>query len=355
MVKKDYYEILGVKKTDSSETIKKSYKKLALKYHPDKAGDDKKKKYEESFKEINEAYSTLSDPEKRKKYDSGESGFSQGSPFSQGSGFEGGDLSDILRDLFRNGSFGSQFSDDDSTSGQDLRYQLEIEFGEAVFGVEKELSINKDIFCESCKGDGSEDKKFEKCDKCGGHGAVKMSQRTPFGLISRTIRCDKCDGVGKTAENKCKRCHGAGILSGKDKVKVKIPAGIDDSQTLRVRHGGNAIKNGAEGDLFLVIRVRPHKIFKREGFDVYMDLPISFAQAALGADISILTLSSEEIKIKIDKGTESGSILRLKGRGIPYLNHPNRRGDQFVNIVVKTPKKLSKSQVKLFEELAKLD
>ena len=355
MAKKDYYEILGVKKTDSSETIKKSYKKLALKFHPDKASEDKKKEYEESFKEINEAYSTLGDENKRKQYDLG----GGQSHFNQGQGFHGGgNFSDILNDLLRNGAFGGQFYDEEeSDRGQDLRYALTIEFKEAAFGCEKEVLIKKNISCSACGGSGSEDDSFSTCSKCDGHGRVKLNRRTPFGVISQTIRCDNCKGEGQVTENKCLHCKGEGIFSSKEKVKIKIPAGIDHGQTLRVQGGGDAIRNGSEGDLFLSIQVKPHKIFKRHGSDIYMDLAISFSQAALGGEITIPTLSQEdtEIKIKIERGAESGSTLRLKGKGIPLLNNPHHRGDQFVNIKIRTPKKLSKAQAQLFEELAKLD
>jgi molecular chaperone DnaJ len=306
------------------------------------------------FKEINEAYSTLGDDEKRKQYDYGGNSSNHSGGYSSSS--RGRGFSDIFGDLFRNGSFGGGFSDDEEEEvDADLRYELTIEFTEAAFGCEKELLIKKDIFCDLCDGTGAEDKKLNNCDKCGGQGRVKINQRTPWGLMSQVIRCNNCNGTGKTALHKCSRCNGSRILNSKEKVSVKIPAGIDNGQTLRVRNAGNATENGEQGDLFLTIRVKPHKIFKREDFDIYMDLTISFAQAALGAEIAIPTLSGEEIKIKVANGTESGSILRLKDKGIAHLNNPNRHGNQFVKIVVKTPKKLSKAQTKLFEELAKLD
>jgi molecular chaperone DnaJ len=349
MAKKDYYEILGVKKTDSSETIKKAYKKLALKYHPDKAEADKKKEHEEKFKEINEAFSTLEDDVKRRKYDAGEA-----NPFtnSSSSSSRGGNFQDIFGDLFRNG-FGGQDYDDEVDP--DLRYEITIEFNEAVFGAEKEVLIKKNISCELCDGTGAENKVFRKCSKCNGQGRIKINQRTPFGMISQVGRCDNCNGEGQIPEEECPHCDGKGVFESREKVKIKIPKGIDNGQTLRVPGGGNATKNGDDGDLFLLIKVKPHKIFKRDGFDIYMDLNISFSQAALGTEIKIPTLSSEEIKIKVASGTQSGSVLRLKGRGIPVLNNPSHHGDQFVNITVNTPKKLSKAQTKLFEELLKLD
>jgi molecular chaperone DnaJ len=349
MTKKDYYEILGVKKGDSSDTIRKSYKKLVLKYHPDKAPDDKKKEYEEKFKEINEAFSTLEDEGKRKRYDmGGTESSSQGFSSRGGGGFE-----DIIN-LFRNGSFGGGYDDEEEEVDPDLHSEITIEFEEAVSGCEKEILIRKHIACDLCDGTGAEDKIFRKCSKCGGQGRLKVNQRTPFGMISQVVRCDNCNGEGQVPENMCPHCDGIGVFEDKEKVKVKIPKGIDNGQTLRIRGAGNAVRNSDGGDLFLLIKVKPHKTFKRNGFDVFMDLSINFSQAALGAEVSIPTLSGE-IKIKIASGTQSGSVLRLKDRGIPHLNSPSHHGDQFVNIIVKTPKKLSKTQTKLFEELAKLE
>jgi molecular chaperone DnaJ len=351
MTKKDYYEILGVKKGDSADVIRKSYKKLVLKYHPDKAEADKKKEYEEKFKEINEAFSTLEDDEKRRRYDMGESSHSaQGF----GGGSHGGGFEDILN-LFRNG-FGGGYSDEDEEDEveKDLRFRLIIEFKEAVFGCEKEILIERNVFCEECDGTGAEGKNFSKCYKCRGQGRLRVSQRTPMGIMTQVVRCDNCEGEGQIPEHRCKHCGGKGVFSNKEKVKVKVPAGIDNGQILKIKNNGNAIRNGPEGDLFLIINVKPDNTFRRDGFDVYIELSINFSQAALGAELEVPTLSSEKIKIKITKGTETGAVLRLKGKGIKNLNS-NHYGDQFVNITVRTPKKLSKAQTKLFEELAKLE
>ncbi|MEK6918676.1 MAG: J domain-containing protein [Nanoarchaeota archaeon] len=357
MAKKDYYEILGVKSTDSNETIKKNYKLLALKYHPDKAAPEKKKEYEEKFKEINEAYSTIGDEGKRRKYDSGETAQNfGGGGFSQSQGFGGEDLSDILSNLFGGGSFRNASKNQGGRRrGEDLSYEITIEFTEAAYGCEKEIIIKKDYVCENCEGSGSEDKEYDKCETCNGHGRLRISQKTPFGIMNQTIICEKCEGAGKIPKNKCTNCEGEGIINKKEKIKIKIPAGIDNGQTLRVVGGGQAIKNGEEGDLFLTVNVKEHKVFNRTEFDIHMDLEISFSKAALGGEVAVTTLKGELLRIKISKGTQTGSVLRLAGRGIPILNNNSKFGDQFIKIIVKTPKKLTKKQTKIFEELAKLE
>jgi molecular chaperone DnaJ len=345
---KDYYKILDVNKTDSVDVIKKSYKKLAMKYHPDKAGDDKKKEFEEKFKEINEAYSTLSDESKRGQYDAG----GQNNKFSQNSNFQGGDFSDLFGDIFGGGGFGGQSQEEELE--KDLHFRLTIDFTEAAFGCEKEIAIKKNISCKSCNGTGSENDDFQTCSKCAGHGRIEVTQQTPFGVMRQVRGCDGCNGEGQIPKVKCKKCKGSGIVNKKEKIKIQIPKGIDNGQTLRITNAGNASKGGRKGDLFLEINIKPHKIFKRDGFDVYMDFSITFAEAALGAEVSIPTLT-DKIKIKIAKGTESGSTLRLREKGIAYVNNPEYVGDQFVNLIVKTPKKLTRTQTKLFEELKKLD
>lgn len=344
MTEKNYYKILEVKKTDSIDAIKKSYKKLALKYHPDKAGEDKKKEFEEKFKSINEAYSVIGNEEKRARYDSGETSFGGGQR-SHGSNF-----SDIFKEMFGGGSFGNQYEEED----MDLHYRLVIEFREAAFGCEKEIMIDKDIHCSKCDGTGSKDDKFDTCGNCEGAGRVQMTQRTPFGMVRGEAKCGECSGEGKIPKNKCSNCEGNGIVRDKDKTKIKIPMGIDNGQTLRIMGEGNSVRGRSKGDLYLQIQIRPDEYFQRDGVDVYVEFPISFAQAALGAKVYVQTLSGE-VKIKVSKGIESGSILRIKGKGIPYVNTPKYKGDQFVKIIVKTPKKLSGAQKKLYKELEKLD
>jgi molecular chaperone DnaJ len=353
---KDYYETLGVKKTDSDDVIKKAYKKLALKYHPDKASDDKTKKaYEEKFKSINEAYTTLSDKTKRQNYDMGGSqGFGGGSRgahgFGGGQGFGGGDFADIFSDLFGGGRSSGR-----SRENLDLYESVTIKFEEAVFGVEKEIPVRKNVPCNKCRGSGAKDNKFDTCKNCDGRGRIQMQQRTPWGVINQAVTCDICEGKGKIPKEKCSNCNGAGIENKRTTVTISIPKGIDNGQTLRISNAGNASKTGRVGDLLLEVHVKSHKVFTRDRFDVHMDLPISFSQAALGDKVKIPTLDNEGLKIKIAKGTESGTVLRLKGKGIPFLDDPFYKGDQFVKIIIKTPKRLSKAQTKLFEELAKLE
>lgn len=344
MVDKDYYKILNVQKTDSIDVIKKSYKKLAMKYHPDKASEDKKQEFEDKFKDINVAYSCLSDEGKRRQYDAG----GQGSPFRQRGGGQGHrGFGDIFGDMFGGGHT-------EQGPDLDLHYRLVIDFMEAVLGCEKEISIKKNVPCKKCEGTGSKDGKFDSCKKCNGQGRIRMVQQTPWGAIRQEVKCDGCEGEGKITKNKCSYCNGNGIVNSREKVKVKIPEGIDNGQTMRVMNAGDSMKGGAEGDLFLEIQVKPHKVFKRDGVDVYMDFSISFAQAALGDEVIIPTLDNE-VKIKIGKGTKSGSVLRLRDEGVPHVNSPSYRGDLFVNVVVETPKKLSRAQVKLFKELRELD
>lgn len=222
-----------------------------------------------------------------------------------------------------------------------------------MFGCEKEIEIRKDISCESCGGTGAKDKKLERCDKCHGEGRIEVNRRTPFGIFRQVITCDECNGAGEIPKHKCQHCNGQGIAHEKIKIKIKIPQGIDNDQMIKVEGKGNAIKNGRNGNLFIVIHIRPHKVFKRDGDDVYMDFEITFSQAALGCKISIPTLRGTK-KIKIASGTESRTIIRLKEEGIENVNG-YRIGDQFINLKIKTPKKLTKNQKKLFEELAKLE
>ncbi len=355
MEKKDYYEILGVKKEDDKETIKKAYKKLALKYHPDRAPEDKKQEYEQKFKEISEAYAVLSDDSKKNKYDTyGHEGFDR--QYSQEDIFRGADFSSIFEDLF-GGSFFNNFNRRDNyereNDAEDLKYRLTIEFEEAVFGAEKEIEIKKNVVCKNCEGTGAKNKEFIKCEKCSGKGRINLEQRTPFGIIRQTRACSTCSGSGKIPKQVCSTCSGDGVINKKEKIKVKIPAGIDNGQILRVPNSGNEIYNGQAGDLLLVINVKPHSIFQRDGDDIYSDLEITFSQAALGSTISVPTLSGNT-KIKIPAGIQPDTVFRLKGKGVKNVSY-YRIGDQFIKIKIKTPKNLSKEQKQLFKELEKLE
>jgi len=358
MANKDYYNILGIGKTSTKEEIKKAYKKSALKYHPDRAPKEKKKEYEEKFKEISEAYSVLSDNSKRKNYDSfGQNPFNQN--YSQEDIFKDSDLSSILKDLFGSSFFGGSESEDSfynqeyAERGRDLEYGLSITLEEAVFGCEKEIEIMKAVLCDKCGGTGAENKEFEKCDKCGGTGRIVINRRTPFGTFHQEVLCNKCEGLGKIPKQNCKACDGKGLVNKKVKIKIKIPAGIESNQMLKVEGKGEVIKNGKPGDLFLVIQVKPQKIFSRQGKDIYSNLSITFSQAALGDKVKVPTMY-QDITVKIPAGIESGNVLRLKGKGVGDLKSSSK-GDQFIKIKIETPNKLSKKQKDIFKELKKLE
>ena len=237
--------------------------------------------------------------------------------------------------------------------GEDLQYRITIEFEEAVFGCEKEIVIEKNESCSSCDGTGSKDKEFSNCLKCGGRGRVIIEHETSFGRLRQEAACDECEGDGKVSKNKCKKCSGRGVVFEKKKIKIKIPRGIDNDQVIRVGGGGNDVKGGISGDLMVVVRVKPHDVFQRDGNNIIVDLELNFSKAALGCKISIPTLHGDE-KIKIAPGVESGTILRLRRKGVSDVNGYGV-GDQFVNIKVITPKKLNRKQKKLFNELAKLE
>ena len=356
--KRDYYEVLGVKKDASQDEIKKAYRKLAKANHPDQHPGDKA--CEERFKEANEAYEILSDEEKRKKYDQfGFAAFDPNAGFNGGGfgGFEGfggfGGFGDIFGDLFGGGFGGATRANPNAPRrGESLRATLNISFEEAAFGCKKEVTVARVEPCADCKGTGcAPGTTPEICPDCKGTGNVTVSQRTPFGVMQSSSPCSKCRGTGKIIHQPCKTCRGMGNIRRQHKVEIKVPAGIDDGQTINKPGGGNAGANGGPaGDLLVSIIVRPHPRFERDGTSVLLEQEISYAQAALGAEIEVPTLDGK-VKLSIPEGTQPGAVFRLKGKGIPYLRGSGR-GDQFVSVTVKVPKNLTSSQKELLRQFA---
>lgn len=347
--KRDYYEVLGVKKDASDDEIKKAYRKLAKENHPDLHPGDTE--CEARFKEANEAYAVLSDSDKRAKYD--QFGHAAFDPSMGGTGFTG-DFGDIFGDIFGD-LFGGrrQQRPNGPLRGSDIRVGVSITFEEAAFGCDKELSAPRVESCETCKGTGCEPgTTAEVCPNCSGTGSVRQQQRSPFGIIQTTGPCPNCNGSGKIIHQPCPDCHGSGNVRKQRKVTANIPAGIDNGQTLCLRGLGNAGKNGGPaGDMLVTITVRPHRIFQRDGNAVLYTMPISFAQAALGDEVQVPTIDGN-VKYTIPEGTQSGTVFRLKEKGIPNL-HGKGRGDQFITVNVVTPQNLSEVQKNLLREFAK--
>lgn len=360
MTKRDYYEILGVSKSATQEEIKKAYRKLALKYHPDKGGT---KEDEAKFKEVNEAYENLKDEKKRAAYDKfghagpkmgGSSGGFDWSDFAQG-GYGTGGFNVNFEDLGGIGDiFGEMFGGGTRTRrtqrGADIETQITIDFMEAVSGIDKEIVLDKQNKCDKCKGSGAEPgTKIKTCPTCGGSGQIKKARQTMFGTFAQVATCDECSGSGQIPEKKCSKCSGAGRIKERKGVKVKIPAGIEDGQTIRLSGKGEAGPIGTlAGDLYLNIRVRSDHRFEREGSNVKSTSEINFPEAALGTTVSVDTVRGK-VKLKIPAGTQSGKIFRLSEKGMPIINS-GKRGDHLVKIHVKTPTRLSRKQKKLLEE-----
>ena len=356
---KDYYNVLGVSKGASQDEIKKVFRELAHKCHPDKQGGSAEK-----FKEINEAYQVLSNPEKRQQYDQfgttfeqaqGQGGFSGFDGFRDFSGFANGfDMGD-LGDMFGFGDIfgGGRKSKGRAGRGRDIEMEIEIDFREAVFGAEKVLDLYKPGVCKNCGGSGADPKsKISTCKNCGGAGRVQVVQRTFLGNIQSVASCPDCNGEGKKAERECPECRGSGVVSDSKKLKIKIPAGIDNGQTIKISGEGEAGKRGGRaGDLFITFRVRPDRELRRKGNDILSKIDLSFAQAALGEKIEIETLDGK-VKLTVPAGTQSGQIFQLKGKGVPRLEGYGR-GDHLVEIKVLTPTGLSRRQKELLEELAR--
>ena len=346
--KRDYYEVLGVEKCASADEIKKAYRKLAKKYHPDLNPDDKEGA-EAKFKEATEAYEVLSDADKKQKYDQfGHAAFDQsagGGYGSYGGGFGDFDMGDIFSSFFGGGFGGGQRRNPNAPRrGRDLGYSVDLSFEEACFGAEREITINHLEKCDECGGSGAAKGNAPvTCPACHGTGQVTSVQRTAFGNFQSSRPCDRCGGKGTIIKDPCSACGGSGNVRRSKKVRVKIPAGIDNGQQVYVRGEGDAGTNGgANGDLILSVRVRSHKIFVRQGYDIYCDYPISFVQATLGAEVQVPTIDGK-VSYTIPEGTQSGTVFRLKGKGVQRVNS-TQRGDQYVTIKVEIPKGLSESQ-----------
>lgn len=352
MSKRDYYEVLGVSKTATQDELKKAYRKLARKYHPDLNKDNAEAA--EKFKECNEAYSVLSDEQKRAQYDQfGHAAFENGGMGGGGGfggaggfgGFGGSGMEDIFDMFFGGqGGRGGRSSKAGPQRGADLRFDLEISFEEAAFGLEKEINLYRDEVCDHCHGEGAEPgSKVETCPECNGSGYVRFTQNTMFGQMVNERPCSRCKGEGKIISEPCKECRGKGTVKRNKKLKVKIPAGVDNGSRLRVSNEGEAgAKGGPSGDLYVYLYVKPHKFFERDGTTVLCEVPINIVQATLGADIKVPTLDGQ-VTMKIPEGTQPGKVMRIKGKGIPGLRNSSR-GDQLVRIKVVVPTKLSDKQ-----------
>ncbi len=351
---KDYYKILGVSKNAAKEEIKKAYKELAKKYHPDLHKGDKEK--EEKFKELNEANLVLSDDKARANYDRfGAADFSNGSSYGTGTDFAGFDFSSgfdfDVDDIFSNFFGGStRRSRSRKRRGSDLRYNLDITLEEAAFGAEKTFEVNKYETCDKCSGTGAKKSSdVVVCPDCNGSGHVQRSQRTPFGIITTSMTCRKCKGAGQYVKDICSECDGKGSVRKKKKISIKIPAGIDTGNSLRVAGEGEVGIDGADsGDLYVVINVKEHSVFERRGDNIYCDVPLTFVQAALGADIEVPTLEGKA-KLKIPAGTQTNTIFRMRNKGISSLDGYGT-GDENVRVVVQVPEKLTKQQKELLEQ-----
>ena len=356
--KRDYYEVLGVDKSAGEDELKKAYRKMAKKYHPDLNPGDAAA--EKSFKEVNEAYEVLSDKDKRARYDQfGHAGvdpnFGAGGGGGFGGGFGGfgdfGDLGDILGSMFGGGfGGGRQQNPNAPRRGNDASAAVNLSFEEAAKGCKKTVKVTKIDNCDECGGTGSEKgHDATTCPVCHGSGRVSATQRTPFGVMQTQKVCDRCNGRGKIIEHSCHKCAGKGRIRHTVEQTVEIPAGIDDGQIISVRGGGDAgVNGGPSGDLRISVNVRPHPIFEREGFDVFCEIPITFAQAALGAEITVPTLDGK-VKFQIHEGTQPGDEFKLRGKGIQRLNYAGK-GDQYVKITVEVPKGLSKAQKEKLRE-----
>ena len=352
--KRDYYEVLGVAKDADEAAIKKAYRQLAKKYHPDVNPGNKEA--EEKFKEVNEAYQTLSDPQKRASYDQfgpdgPQAGGFGGGGFGGFSGFDGagfGGFEDIFSSFFGGGAGGGRANG--PIPGDDLRYDLTISFEEAAKGCEKEINLVRDEVCGTCNGSGAKPgSKVDTCPNCHGSGQERVVSNTPFGRIQNVRTCSRCHGEGKIITEPCPKCHGRGKVRVSKRRTIKVPAGIDNGQVLTIRgQGGLGERGGQPGDLLIVVSVRPHKLFKRREYNLYIEMPLTFTQAALGAELDVPTLD-RPVKYKFPEGTQPGQVFVIKGRGVPHLRG-DAKGDLYVTAVVEIPKKLTEKQKDLLRQ-----
>ena len=359
--KRDYYEVLGIDKNASKEDIKKAYRKLAVKFHPDKNPDDKRA--EEKFKEATEAYEVLGNEDRRRQYDqfgfAGLEGMGVGRGFSDFSSFSDfedlfGDFSDIFGSFF-----GSSFknrrgsrSSSRAKRGNDIQYNLNVELEDIIYGKKIEISFPRNDTCDVCRGSGSKPgTKKSICSMCSGSGQVRQQQA--FFSISTT--CPRCHGQGETNESPCANCNGSGLKTRQKKISVKIPAGIDSGKKLVLHgEGEGGLNGGPAGDLYIKISINPHKYFVRENNDLYCEIPITFTQAALGSEITIETIDKKRIMVKIPSGTENGKVLRIKNEGVPHLHNDHRKGDLYLKLIIDTPTSLNRKERELLQQFAKM-
>lgn len=351
--KRDYYEVLGVSKTASDSEIKSAYRKLAKKYHPDMNPGDKEA--EAKFKEASEAYAILSDADKRRQYDQfGHAAFDGGAGGGAGGfDFNGFDMGDIFGDIFGDffgGSGRSRSANNGPMKGQNVRVSVHLTFEEACFGTEKEIELNIKEDCAKCHGTGAKPgTQPETCSKCGGKGQVVFTQQSLFGVVRNVQACPDCHGTGKIIKDRCPDCGGSGYISRRKKISVSIPAGIDNGQSIRIRDKGEpGINGGPRGDLLVQVIVGRHPIFQRQDYDIYSTAPITFAQAALGAEVRIKTIDGD-VMYTVKPGTQTDTRVRLRGKGIPTTRNKQVRGDHYVTLVVQVPTKMNAEQKELLK------
>ncbi|MBQ9941577.1 MAG: molecular chaperone DnaJ [Christensenellaceae bacterium] len=357
MANKDYYQTLGVEKSASQDEIKKAYRQMAKKYHPDMNKDDESAA--QKFKEVNEAYQILSDEEKRAKYDQfgsaafdGSAGAGYGGGYGDFGGFGG--FGDIFESFFGGGGRSAR-RQNGPMRGADVDVQVYLTFEEAAFGVKKEVTITRQENCETCGGSGAKPgSNVKTCTRCGGTGQIRQQQQSIFGNVINVVPCPDCRGEGKIVEEPCPDCRGTGRVNKQRTISVNIPAGIDDGQVLTLSGQGHAgVRGGSSGDVHVYVSVRPHKTFRREGVNLYMEMPISFGQAALGCELEVPTLDGK-IKYSIPAGTQTGTTFRMKGKGVKYIRQ-ERWGDLYVKMNVVIPRKLSEKQKELILELEDME